>query len=194
VLERVAARGDTSGLIAAQWKDLILRHPLLYLRARARVFEWVFLTPDPADCVLIYAGVDGPAEEMADLGLAPRRTTRDDALASYALGFASTPVYSHGAYGALGLVLLVGLLRRRRAPDIAVAAMLGTAFAFAASFAVISIACDYRYLYDLDLAVIAAALYAVATWRGVTGAHGPPLAKLGNEHLGRELSPKRTTR
>ena len=30
---------------------------------------------------------------------------------------------------------------------------------------VISIACDYRYLYDLDVAVIAAALYSVATWR-----------------------------
>ena len=40
--------------------------------------------------------------------------------------------------------------------------MLASAFAFAASFAVISIACDYRYLYDLDLAVIAAALYATA--------------------------------
>ena len=40
--------------------------------------------------------------------------------------------------------------------------MLASAFAFAASFAVISIACDYRYLYDLDLAVIAAALYLAA--------------------------------
>jgi hypothetical protein len=54
------------------------------------------------------------------------------------------------------------LLRRRRSPDLAVAAMLGSAFAFAASFAVISIACDYRYLYDLDLAVIAASFYLAA--------------------------------
>ncbi len=93
----------------------------------------------------------------------------DDALETYALGFAGTPVYSHAAYGALGLVLLVILLRRRRAPDIAVAAMLAAALAFAMSFAVISIACDYRYLYDLDLAVIAAALYAAATWQAGVG-------------------------
>jgi hypothetical protein len=46
--------------------------------------------------------------------------------------------------------------------------MLASALSFAASFAVISIACDYRYLYDLDLAVIAAALFAVATWKDET--------------------------
>jgi len=60
--------------------------------------------------------------------------------------------------------LLVFLLRRRRPADIPVAAMLGAALAFAASFALISLACDYRYLYDLDLAAIAAALYAAASW------------------------------
>jgi hypothetical protein len=65
----------------------------------------------------------------------------------------------------VGLVLLAGLLRRRRAPDIAVAAMLASAMAFALTFALISISCDYRYVYDLDLAVMAAALYAAATWR-----------------------------
>ena len=44
--------------------------------------------------------------------------------------------------------------------------MLAAALAFAMSFAVISIACDYRYLYDLDLAAMAGALYAAATWKG----------------------------
>ena len=59
------------------------------------------------------------------------------------------------------------LLRRRRAADIAAAAMVAGGLAFAACFALISLACDYRYLYDLDLSVIAGTLYAVATraWR-----------------------------
>jgi len=56
------------------------------------------------------------------------------------------------------------LWRRRRPADIVAAAMLASAFAFAASFFVISVACDYRYLYFLDLAVIAATLYASAAF------------------------------
>ncbi|MEJ0064837.1 MAG: hypothetical protein WDM85_04900 [Caulobacteraceae bacterium] len=149
--------------IAAQWRELIWRHPLLYLRVRAVAFRWVFLTPNPAACGLVFTGVDGPSEEMADAGLARRKSATDKALAGYALAFASTPAFSHAAYALVGVALLVVLLRRRRPPDLAVAAMLGAAFAFAASFAVISIACDYRYLYDLDLAVIAAALYLAAS-------------------------------
>ena len=48
--------------------------------------------------------------------------------------------------------------------------MLGGALTFTASFAVISIACDYRYLYFLDLSAIAAALYLAASARRGAGA------------------------
>jgi predicted PurR-regulated permease PerM len=37
--------------------------------------------------------------------------------------------------------------------------LIGAALGFTASFAVISLACDYRYLYFLDLAAVAALLY-----------------------------------
>jgi hypothetical protein len=68
------------------------------------------------------------------------------------------------------VVLLIVLLRRRADADIGVAAMLAGALAFTASFAMISIACDYRYLYFLDLAAIAAALYLAAGARVRTAA------------------------
>ena len=165
-LDRMTARPQSARIVAEQWAEIIRLHPLLYLRVRARAFEWVFLTPVIGDCVPVYTGLDGPPEEMGSLGLSRRQTNMDRALARYALAFTLTPVYAHAIYGAVGVVLLIGLLRRRRAPDIAVAAMLASAIAFALSFAVISIACDYRYLYYLDLAVIAAALYAAATWPG----------------------------
>jgi hypothetical protein len=148
--------------IAAQWRELIARHPWLYLRIRGTAFRWVFLTPDPSACGLVFTGVDGPPQEMAQAGLRTRKSAVDDALDDYAMAFAPTPAFSHATYAAVGLILLIVLLRRRQPPDIAVAAMLASAFAFAASFALISIACDYRYLYDLDVAVIAAALYLVA--------------------------------
>jgi uncharacterized protein (TIGR03382 family) len=168
VFDQIDDQTDGADLIAAQWEKMVLRQPLVYLRVRARAFRWVFLTPAPSQCLLVYTGVDGRPNEMERAGLRRRQTDTDDALARYATVFSSTPVYSHAAYGALGLLLLVGLLRRRRPPDLAVAAMLASALSFAASFAVISIACDYRYLYDLDLAVIAAALFAVATWKDET--------------------------
>ena len=54
---------------------------------------------------------------------------------------------------ALVLVLLC-LIRRGQDADIAVAALLGAALVFALSFLAISIACDCRYLYFLDLAAM----------------------------------------
>ena len=163
VFDKMGAGGDISGLIGDQWRDLVLRHPWLYLQVRAQAFEWVFLTPKPDACVMLETGVDGPAYEMGLAGLQPRDTPRDEAIAGYALKFAATPVFSHAAYALVGAAVGLWLLRRRRPADLAVLAMLASGFAFAASFAVISIACDYRYLYALDLSAIAASLYAVAS-------------------------------
>lgn len=145
--------------VAAQWRELIVRHPLVYLRQRAAAFGWLVMTPRPAECVMVETGVDAEPDMLAAAGLAERASARDKSLAAYAWAFVGTPVYSHALYGALALGLLVVLLLRRRDADIAVAAMLGASLAITASFAVISIACDYRYLYFLDLSAIAAALY-----------------------------------
>jgi hypothetical protein len=157
--------GDDSRapVIAAQWRDLVARHPLLYLQLRLTAFRWVLTTPQPDACGLVETGVDGPPEEMSLAGLKPRQTSRDNAIGDYALAFAGTPVFSHLAYGGVSLACLAWLLRRRRPADIAAAGMIVSALAFAASFAVISIACDYRYLYALDLTAIAAALYLASS-------------------------------
>ncbi len=149
--------------IGAQWKDLVLRHPLLYLRLRARAFAWVVLTPRIRECLPIYVGIDGPDPEFTDLGLHHRSDGRERALTAYVQPFVGTPVLLHLPYGLLGLLLFAGLVRRRGEGDMVVAAMLGAAGAFGLSYVLISIACDYRYLYALDLAVMAAALYAAAT-------------------------------
>jgi len=167
VLDPLDHRQGLAAPIAVQWADLVLGHPLLYVRVRASVFGWTLLTPRPAECVMVSTGVDGDPDALAAAGLAERQTARDDTIEAYALAFAATPVYSHGTYAVVGLVLMALLLRRRRSADIVVAAMVAGGLAFAATFAVISIACDYRYLYGLDLAVIAAALYTAASraWR-----------------------------
>lgn len=162
--------------MAAQWYDLIVRHPWLYLKVRAADFGWVFFTPDIAACRPVFVGVEGPRGEMEDLGLAPRKDARDLALQSYARGFMGTPVFSHVFYAVLAIGALILFLRRRNPGDIAMASMIVAAFAFTASFFVISIACDYRYIYFLDIAALMSVFYValdpaylfqvVAMWSG----------------------------
>ncbi|MDB5452044.1 MAG: hypothetical protein JWO33_622, partial [Caulobacteraceae bacterium] len=99
---------------------------------------------------------------LRDLGQQPRWTDADQQLANYWTWFLDTPAYSHAAYAGLALALAGLLLWRRSPADVAVAAMLLAGLAFTASFFVVSIACDYRYLYFADLAAIAGAIYFAA--------------------------------
>lgn len=157
--------------IPAQWADFIARNPLLYLKLRWAAFRWVFFTPDLLACRPVFVGISGPPELMRNLGIAPRMDARDNWLFRYALSFSGTPIWSHATFAIVGLVALVLLLRRRRQEDIAIAGLLASSFAFAASFFVISIACDYRYLYFLDVAALLSALYLTLDapqWLGTT--------------------------
>ncbi|HXC54346.1 MAG TPA: hypothetical protein VNU97_03550 [Rhizomicrobium sp.] len=156
------ADGDA---LAADWRALILDHTWLYLNVRAAAFGWVLFTPDIVACRPIFTGVEGPALQMKELGLLPRRDGRDRALDRYGKAFLGTPVLSHAPFAAIAALCLWLLLRRRRPADIALAAMLAGAFAFTLSFFAISIACDYRYLYALDLSALAGLLYLAADAR-----------------------------
>jgi hypothetical protein len=174
-LQKALAEAEPEA-IAAEWHDLVLRHSWLYIGVRARVFIQVLLTPDIVGCRPVFTGVEGPAGEMEDLGLAPRRNARDLALADYAKAFVGSPIFSHATYGVIALAALVLLLRRRSPGDIAMAFLIASALVFTASFFAISIACDYRYLYFLDMAALAALFYlaldppylfqVVAMWSG----------------------------
>lgn len=142
-----------------QWRDLVVFHTWLYLNVRSAVFWQVFATPDIARCVPYVVGVGGPADDMRKLGIATREDDRDDALDDYASGLQGTLVYSHVLFFVVGALCCFVLLRRRRSADLAFVAMLSGTAVFAASFFVISIACDYRYLYGIDLAAVVTLFY-----------------------------------
>ncbi|HEX3429937.1 MAG TPA: hypothetical protein VHT03_03545 [Rhizomicrobium sp.] len=154
----------TPAAIAAQWNESLLDNPGTYLAVRAKVFIWLFFTPDPVRCDAYYTGVDGPPQYLRELGLARRFRTQDRVLADYASLFVHTPVFSHVTYAVLAVILIIVLVLRRRTVDLAFAALLACALAFLLSFFVIAIACDYRYLFFLDLASAASAFYCAATW------------------------------
>jgi hypothetical protein len=144
------------GAVMAQWQALLLRRPDLYLRERADLFWQVLATPDIGLCHPAYAGIDGDPAELKALGLPARIRPRDARLAAYARGFMGTPILSHLAFGTLAVGLLILYVRRRRRADLAMAGMLAGALVFTASFFFVSVACDYRYLYPLDLAAMLA--------------------------------------
>ena len=145
--------------IPAEWLQLVTTDPALYLRLRADAFRWVFATPDIDRCLPGHLGVEGPAFALEDLQMS-RRLDRDDGrLYNYVTWFLDTPAMSHVAFAGIALVVGVVLLIRREPADLMIAGLMAGALAFAASFFVISLACDYRYLYLLDIAAITGALY-----------------------------------
>jgi hypothetical protein len=119
----------------------------------------VFLTPDIDRCLPIHLGVDGPPKHMRQLGLSRRMDTDDARLWNYTTWWMDTPGLSHAPYAIVALLVTGFLLVRREAADIAMAGLMLSALSFAASFYVISLACDYRYLYFLDLAAITGLVY-----------------------------------
>jgi len=157
-LQTALLQADES-TIPTQWRAFVLAHPGLYLKLRWDAFRWLLFTPDSLACRPIFAGVTGPPQMLQALGMTVRFDARDRWLTGYGLFFAGTPVLSHALYLAIAFVCLWILFRRRRAPDIAIAAMLASALVFTLSFFVISIACDYRYLYFLDVIAVLALVY-----------------------------------
>ena len=147
------------GAVHAQWADLILHHPGAYLAHRLDVFGWVLMTPDLGRCLPVQVGVIGPPDMLDELEIEAAPQPRDAALRAYAARFYGTPVYSHLAWAIVAAICAALLLIRRQRADATMAALMLGALAFAASFLAISVACDYRYLYLLDLAAMTGVLY-----------------------------------
>ncbi|RAK59982.1 hypothetical protein DJ021_09290 [Phenylobacterium hankyongense] len=146
-------------VMSAQWREVILHEPAAYLLHRADVFRWVLLTPHLDQCLPVTVGVAGPPEMMANLEMVTGIEPQDQALGDYAARFYATPVYSHLTWVLVALAVSGLLLLRRDPADWVIVALEAGALLFVASFFVISVACDYRYLYLLDLAAMTGVLY-----------------------------------
>ena len=170
-----------AAVMRAQWIDSIVQHPGAYLEHRWDAWRWLFTTPTLERCLPVFVGVEGPSAKLEALGVAPRRSEKDAALQRYAGVFYGTPAYSHVFFAVLaGLVAACLLLRRERA-DIVMAGLMLSALAFTASYFPITIACDYRYLYLLDLAAVVGALYLALDQRGIL-ALGPRIHATSELH------------
>lgn len=147
--------------ISKDWRHLVLSHPKTYLLNRLDAFRWVLMTPKIEQCLPVYVGVDGPAERMKALNISEGVTPPAQALYDYGERFVHTPLYSHLGFALAALAAAGFMLKRREAQDVAMAGLMISALGFTASFLLISVACDYRYLYLLDLAALTGWLYLV---------------------------------
>ena len=165
----IAALDETPGpVLKRQWLDLIAHYPGHYLAVRAVLFRWVFQPPDVGLCHPFHVGEEGDPPDLKRLRMKVRLDARDVALKHYGEFFQySTAVFSHTPFAVICLGALLLVLRRREPADIAVASLIAAAFAFTATFAAVSIACDYRYLYLVDLSGLASVLYVAADWRAL---------------------------
>lgn len=145
--------------LRAQWWTLVSGYPGAYLAHRWDALVWVLINPRLEQCVPIHVGVEGPASRLQALGVTPGQDRADVAIANYATWWYVTPFYSHLAFAAAALIVAGFLIFRREACDLVIAALMLGGLAFAGSFFLISLACDYRYLYALDLAAITGLLY-----------------------------------
>ncbi|MDO8380740.1 hypothetical protein [Phenylobacterium sp.] len=146
-------------VVRDQWLDIVLHHPRAYLAHRLDVFRWVFLTPRIDSCLPLFVGVEGPADSLKKLEIAVGKDASDRAIYNYGTWFLDGPLFSHLSYALTALLTAGALLLRRDRADMVMVAMLAASLAFTGSFLAISIACDYRYLYFLDLAALTGLLY-----------------------------------
>ena len=160
-----AITAASDNVLREQWLSLIMHRPLLYLEARADIFDWTLLTPRIDLCLPTYSGVSGPQDAMDDLDLEARWDGRDLWLELYGNHFFGTPVLQHGIFALLSLGAGLLLLWRHRPADIAIAFLQIGALVYVATFFFISIACDYRYLYCLDVAAMTGWFYIALDWR-----------------------------
>ncbi len=146
--------------VSVQWRELVAAHPLLYLKVRAEEFTWLFLQQHPDKCLTYTIGVFGPEKQMKMVGMSERHDGRDEWLEdNYAEPLVGTPVLSHVAFALAGLVCLIVLLMRRELSDWLMAGMLIASTLYVLSYFFIGVACQYRYLFVMDMTTLVAMFY-----------------------------------
>jgi len=145
--------------VSAQWRYILAHDFKAYAGHRWDVFYWTVATPKLERCLPVFVGQEGPPGLLRKLGMFDQVRPQDLALELYAVNFYGTPLYSHLVYGLIAIVAAIALLLSPRSGDAPIGFMLLGALAFTASFLIISFACDYRYLYALDVSAMVAVFH-----------------------------------
>jgi hypothetical protein len=130
------------------WFDAIRQNPRAYLAHRMESFAWLLGLRDEGKCIPVYVGVPNePVATREALGIEVPRDLKNAKVYHLLRGLLTTPVYAHWVYLLLLVGELMALFATYRRGDEAIIGMGLSAYAMVMSFALIGLACDFRYLY-----------------------------------------------
>lgn len=145
------------GQIVAMWLGEIRSSPLSYLEHRFAVFSNQLGFGGVQACLPYHRGVVGrvqldlvATELTALLGLSPAAGSWAQEINNFVNVAIQTPLFWHWCYLLAAAGLLLVFIRRR---DWLPATLVGCTMIFMASYALIGIACDFRYGYALTVVV-----------------------------------------
>lgn len=158
-------RPDPLSTMARIWWHSILESPLAYFKHRLRVTEAIVGLSSVRACLPIHSGVGGPVEHpmvpqeltvLLGLKSGPNPSTALAMRKAWTL--ATTPIFMHWAYAVVLAAVCVVMVKRRAHVLLSLAAC---SFILLASYAVLGIACDFRYVYTLTEATSLLAAWAM---------------------------------
>ena len=137
-----------SPLRQAWWHGL--RHdPIAYASHRVAALR-ALMGFGPVDgCVPAYWGVAIPPDYVEALGVREEMDPRDRFIGRTSIALYPSPVFRHWWYAGLLVLASIAAIRRRAADALVLRVVAGIAWVYLASYAVTTIACDFRYLYPV---------------------------------------------
>lgn len=131
--------------VLGQWFDLAAGHPIAYLAHRGEVYAWLLGLRDQARCLPVFTGIASSAL-AARAGVDATPPPYAQRLHGYAMRFIGTPYFSPLAWGLVSLAVLF-CLHRRGALYTPMGGLQCAGLVYLASYAPISLSCDFRYTY-----------------------------------------------
>lgn len=146
--------------VFADWRRSVLAYPGSYLLHRFDYFTWVIGCHDVTKCLPFYFGISAqPAVMVAKVGIKPGMNARAHVLNE--LGKSTLFLFRPILYLALSLALTIFLIYRDwRRHSLMIAIQL-VGLAYAASYLLVGIACDFRYTYLSTLASLFGVAYVL---------------------------------
>jgi len=145
----------------ADWRTNVRAYPLDYIAHRLDATSWLLGFHGPEKCLPFAVGIPPTPEYMvAALGVAAGVSARARALGD--LGAASQLLFRPWLYAGLSVAVIACLLARGARPHGPVIALQACGLLYAASYLLIGIACDFRYVYFTVVAALFGAAYVAA--------------------------------
>jgi hypothetical protein len=160
--------------LTSLWRNLISQQPGTYSRHRLAAFRWLIWPPEPMACLPAAVGIAEAGPLNAAVGLPAAQRPSDTRLWKIYRPLFDTVLFRQGPYLMVAVGLL-GLCLLRPTPGSSLAVpLLLCALLFALSWIIVTVACDFRYLFPLD----AALPVAILLWSSER-----PLSDLSHEKL-----------